>query len=147
MASKRPYLSKYWPIVTINIHYKGLLVADRITKSPTQKLFKCKGCSTKTPGQFCAERNKTKCVRSWPVEQLWSSFFASQKLASSSFYRAPSDGVSSFRRNKAAQPWAAWSTKDADRSPPCWLSWLQTGYNFRISDLNVFSKTKHLRLD
>ena len=77
-----------------------------------------------TRGKWCSESNKTKCVHSWPVEQLI--FLRGESLLPSRFIVHCHMFFSSCHRHKEAQPRAVRSTRDAEQSRQRWFTQLRT---------------------
>ena len=121
----------------LTYHCKDLLVAELIAKTPMQKLFKCKRYSTKRTLSCVLSATRQYVFVLGLSSSCEALFFASRKLVSFSFHRAPSHCVLSCHRKKEA-------TKDADRSRACWLTWLRTAVTFAL--LTEFLKIRHLRL-
>ena len=131
--SKDHYLSDLWAYHNDKLTI-AMVTSLRIWSQKTQtKALQMQNVSDQTHGKFCSEHKRQNVF----VLGLKSSYeacsLARRKVASSSFLRSPSDGVSSWHRSKQAWP-------RSDRTQQCWLTQLQTAIAFLF--LNDFSKTK-----
>ena len=123
-----------------NIPLQGSPRCGSDRENPSTKTLQC----DHTHGQLCSQRNKTKCVPFWPVEQLRSSFFCESKACLLLVSLHTIAWCFELPWKQEAQPRAARPTKDVGRSRQRWLTRLRMAMTF--SFLNEFAKLERLRL-